>query len=130
MRVIGNQKLDVNEPLWRYFKTERLLELVEPSHLYFASARQFTDRSEGATAVLPAGFPVDHRNERGHGERAFEELKRLTKVSCWHRASYESDTMRQLYAESNKGVAIRTNVGPRLKWQLHRIIYRLVIGEK
>ena len=109
MRIIGNQELDVNEPLWRYFKTERFLELLQSSHLYFASARQFADPFEGAVAVLPAGFPIDPRYaELEHDERAFEELRRLTKVSCWHRANYESDAMWQLYAGERKGVAIRT----------------------
>ncbi|MBM4056195.1 MAG: DUF2971 domain-containing protein [Planctomycetes bacterium] len=110
MRIIGNQKLDMNEPLWRYFKTERFLELLQSNHLYFASARQFQDPFEGAVAVLPPGFPVDPRYaEPELGEEAFEELRRLTKVSCWHRASYESDAMWQLYAGSWKGVAVRTN---------------------
>lgn len=110
MRIIGNQELDMDEPLWRYFRTERLLELLQSSQLYFASARQFDDPFEGAVAVLPPGFPVDPRYaEVEHGERAFEELRRLTKVSCWHRASYESDAMWQLYASSRKGVAVRTS---------------------
>ena len=99
----------MNEPLWRYFKTERFLELLQSSHLYFSSARQFTDPFEGAVAVLPAGFPIDPRYaETEHHERAFEELRRLTKVSCWHRANYESDAMWQLYAGERKGVAICT----------------------
>lgn len=110
MRIIGNQSLDMVEPLWRYFKTERFLELLKSNHLYFAAARQFEDPFEGAVAVLPPGFPVDPRyaDLESH-ERAFEELRRLTKVSCWHRAAYESDAMWQLYAGSRKGVAIRTN---------------------
>lgn len=111
MRIIGNQELDLNEQLWRYFRTERFLELLQSSHLYFASARQFGDPFEGAVAVLPPGFPVDPRyTELEFGEKAFEELRRLTKVSCWHRASYESDAMWQLYAGSRKGVAVCTNV--------------------
>ena len=85
MRIIGDQQLDLAEPLWRYFKTKRFLELLKSSHLYFAAARQFEDPFEGAVAVLPPGFPVDPRyaNPEAH-ERAFEELRRLTKVSCWH----------------------------------------------
>ena len=110
MRIIGNQTLDMTEPLWRYFKTERFLDLLQSNHLYFAAARQFEDPFEGAVAVLPPGFPVDPRYAKPEShERAFEELRRLTKVSCWHRASYESDAMWQLYAGSRKGVAIRTN---------------------
>lgn len=110
MRIIGNQELDMNEPLWRYFKTERFLELLQSNHLYFASARQFQDPFEGAVAVLAPGFTVDPRYaEPGFDEQAFEELRRLTKVCCWHRASYESDAMWRLYAGSCKGVAVRTN---------------------
>ncbi len=110
VRIIGNQELDLNEPLWRYFRTERVMELLQSSCLYFASARQFDDPFEGAVAVLPPGLPVDPRyTELEHGEKAFEELRLLTKVCCWHRASYESDAMWQLYAGSRKGVAVRTN---------------------
>ncbi|MDA8447472.1 DUF2971 domain-containing protein [Paracidovorax valerianellae] len=111
MRIIGDQELNPCEPLWRYFKTERFLELLQSNELYFASARQFDDPFEGAVAVLPPSFPVDPRYaEREFGDKAFEELRRLTKVSCWHRASYESDAMWQLYAGSRKGVAVRTTL--------------------
>lgn len=110
MRIIGNQTLDMAEPLWRYFKTERFLELLKCGRLHFAAARQFEDPFEGAVAVLPPGFPVDPRYAQPEdSEKAFEELRRLTKISCWHRASYESDAMWQLYAGSRKGVAVRTS---------------------
>ena len=100
----------MTEPLWRYFKTDRFLETLQISSLYFAAARQFEDPFEGAVAVLRPGFPVDQRYAKpGWQERAFEELRRLTKVSCWHRSAYESNAMWQLYASARKGVAIRTN---------------------
>lgn len=110
MRIIGNQNLNMSESLWRYFKTDRFLDLMRSSQLYFASARQFQDPFEGAVAVLSPDFPVDSRYvEHERHEQAFEELRRLTKVSCWHRANYESDAMWQLYAGDRKGVAILTN---------------------
>lgn len=109
MEVIGNQKLDMNQKLWRYFSVKHFLELLQTSCLYFASAKQFSDPFEGATAVLPAGFPIDPRyTEAEHYELAFEKLRGLTKINCWHRANYESDAMWQLYAEKRKGVAICT----------------------
>ena len=40
--------------------------------------------------------------------RAFYGLKRLTKISCWHRADYESNMMWKLYGDTDKGVAIRS----------------------
>ena len=109
MLIIGKAELDWNEPLWRYFKTDRFVSFADTGSLYFASAKQFEDSFEGAVAVMPPGFPVDPRYvEIDHGEYAFEELKRLTKINCWHRAAYESDAMWQLYAGKRKGVAICT----------------------
>ncbi|WP_224101868.1 DUF2971 domain-containing protein [Paraburkholderia caribensis] len=107
-----DEVVDLEEPIWRYFKPSRFHDFMTTGELYFASARQFQDPFEGAVAVLPPGFPVDPRyTEREGSERAFEELRRLTKISCWHRASYESDAMWQLYAGAWKGVAIRTTPG-------------------
>ncbi|SEM52276.1 hypothetical protein SAMN05518845_13113 [Variovorax sp. YR750] len=109
MRIAFDESVDLEEPLWRYFKTERFLDLLNTGELYFASTRQFQDPFEGAVAVLAPGFPVDPRYAQlEFGEKAFEELRRLTKINCWHRASYESDAMWQLYAGAWKGVAIRT----------------------
>ena len=79
MRVVANQQLDWTERLWRYFKTERFVSLMDTGSLYFASARQFEDRFEGAVAVLPPGLPLDPRYSKPNfSERAFEELRRLT----------------------------------------------------
>jgi len=109
MRLIGESP-ELTEPLWRYFKTDRLIEFLRTGELYFSSARQFKDKFEGAVSVLPSSFQGDIRNEKpNHFEKAFEELRRLTKVSCWHRASHESDAMWQLYANKWQGVAIQTN---------------------
>lgn len=111
MKIVFNETIDPGEPLWRYLRPDRFLELMDQGYLYFASARQFQDPFEGATAVLPPGASPDPRflPQDEHGERAFEELRRLTKICCWHRATYESDAMWQLYAAAWKGVAIRTN---------------------
>ena len=98
-----------SEPLWRYFKTDRLAESLRSRTLHFPSARQFEDPFEGALAIQPHDWPVDPRYGELEGdEGAFEELRRLTKISCWHRADYESDAMWKLYAAGRKGVAIRT----------------------
>lgn len=95
------------ERLWRYLRPERFEAFLRDGTVHFASANQFTDRFEGAVAVMPPDFPVDPRYAEPEGaEHAFRELKRLTKISCWHRAEYESDAMWQLYADERKGLAI------------------------
>ncbi|HEU4578801.1 MAG TPA: hypothetical protein VFS67_11140 [Polyangiaceae bacterium] len=97
------------EPLWRYFKTERFLESLARGELYFPAARQFEDKFEGAVAVERHDSPLEQRDhELCDVDSAFEELRRLTKVSCWHRADFESDAMWKIYAEERKGLAIRT----------------------
>lgn len=50
--MIGNEKIDMDESLWRYFKVNRFLELLNSNKIYFASARQFEDPFEGAVAVF------------------------------------------------------------------------------
>ncbi|EHH2490111.1 DUF2971 domain-containing protein [Vibrio parahaemolyticus] len=106
MKVVGKAP-DDTQPLWRYFKVERLIDFLRSGELYFASAREFQDVFEGAISIQT--FESEGCSDTF--ESAFEELKRLTKVSCWHRASHESDAMWQLYADKWRGVAIQTNFG-------------------
>ncbi|WP_090290910.1 DUF2971 domain-containing protein [Pseudomonas brenneri] len=108
MRIVFDEAMDLDEPIWRYLRPDRFLDLMGSENLYFAAARQFQDPFEGATAVLPPGTKLDPRflPQNEYGEKAFEELRRLTKICCWHRAEYESDAMWQLYASAWKGVAI------------------------
>jgi hypothetical protein len=98
-----------DEALWRYFRTDRFLSALQSCVLHFPSVRQFEDPFEGAVAVLPHDFAIDPRySEPDQLDKAFAELRRLTKVNCWHCAEYESDAMWKLYAATRKGVAIRT----------------------
>ncbi|MER9337212.1 DUF2971 domain-containing protein [Mesorhizobium sp. M0293] len=109
MRTVGDIAVEGNETLWKYFRLERFLSTLAESRLYFASANQFIDPFEGAVAVQLNVPPPDPRYaEMESVERAFFQLKRLTKISCWHRAAYESDAMWKLYAGEHKGIAICT----------------------
>ena len=110
MRSIwSDEEVKPDEALWRYFRTDRLVSALQSRSLHFPSARQFEDPFEGAVAVLAHDFPIDPRySNPDHAEKAFEELRRLTKISCWHGADYESNAMWKLYAASRKGVAVRT----------------------
>ena len=106
MRAAGNLTVAGDEKLWKYFRLERFITTIETGFIYFAAASQFVDPFEGAVTIQPPGVapvPTDQGTQS-----AFRELKRLTKVSCWHRASYESDAMWNLYAGQHKGIAICT----------------------
>jgi hypothetical protein len=107
LRTIEGIQVDWNEILWRYCTVERFEWMVRNRRMYFASANQFVDPFEGAVAVQTNMPPPDPRyGEMEFGERAFFELKRLTKLNCWHRAEYESDAMWKLYAGQRKGIAV------------------------
>lgn len=109
MRDLKDGAVDGGEQLWKYFRPERFISTLLDSKIYFASANQFIDPFEGAVAVQLNAPPPDPRYaEMDPTERAFFELKRLTKISCWHRAAYESDAMWKLYAGEHKGIAICT----------------------
>ena len=109
MKIIGDGKIDMEQVLWRYFQPERFLQVLAKASLYFASANEFADPFEGAVAVQLTSAESDARYaEMESAEVAFRELKRLTKISCWHRADYESDAMWRLYAGANKGIALCT----------------------
>ena len=98
-----------DEILWKYFRPERFISTLSDGNIYFASANKFDDPFEGAVAVQTSPVQTDPRySEMETTEQAFFQLKRLTKVSCWHRAEFESDAMWKLYAGENKGVAICT----------------------
>lgn len=100
-------RYDPDQKVWRYMRASRFQELLQNQNLHFASANQFDDRFEGAVAVQPFDFPVDPRyTEMDHAEKAFAELKRLTKICCWHIEDHESDAMWKLYSDLGKGVAI------------------------
>ena len=109
MKEIIENSIEWDEPLWRYFKVDRFIELIEKSSIYFAVATQFDDIYEGAVAIQSPQYAIDSRYKEMEGvECAFRELKRLTKICCWHRTDYESAAMWRLYAESKKGVALCT----------------------
>lgn len=107
MQNVDGFEFNDSQKIWRYMKVSRFTEFLQSRTIHFASAFQFEDRFEGAVAVQPYNFPIDPRySEPEKFETAFEELKRLTKINCWHIEDYESDAMWQLYADSGKGVAI------------------------
>lgn len=111
MHHVWENEPDWDTPLWRYFKTQRFIELLESSTIYFAAAHQFEDRFEGCVAVQSPEYKLDPRYaDMEFMERAFQELTRLTKINCWHRTDFESDAMWKLYADDKKGVAVQTSL--------------------
>jgi hypothetical protein len=61
LRQVSPKAENGSAMLWRYFKPSRFTEFLSTGKIYFASAREFADKFEGATAVLPPDLPVDPR---------------------------------------------------------------------
>lgn len=109
--VFRDEQVDPEAPLWRYFKLHRIIDTLRSRTLYFPCARQFEDPFEGAVSVESDDEPRSLSAPPPAIEDDFEQLRRLTKISSWHRGEYESDAMWKLYAAGRKGVAIRTTAG-------------------
>ena len=126
MRMPGGISYEEDQKIWRYMRATRFEEMLREKRLHFASANQFDDPFEGAVAVLPYDFLVDPRySGMEPGEKAFAELKRLTKLSCWHIEDHESVAMWKLYSDLGKGVAI-TSTPARLAAALFPAFYLLL----
>jgi len=121
--------VDPQQPLWRYFRPERFVQSLQARQLYFASAAEFDDPFEGAIFLTPEPPQHDPRSIAHLGERAFEQLRRLTKISCWNRGQFESEAMWKLYASERKGIAIKTTA-KRLAAALHPFRLDLSYGEE
>lgn len=99
--------------VWRYMALDRFHSLLQSRALYFASARQFTDQYEGAISRIDNQRRATtslHFGANDHISKAFEELRRLTKISCWHMSVHESEAMWRLYVAEGKGVAVQSTI--------------------
>ena len=56
MRDVWGNGIDWNERLWRYLRVDRFAWTLERSSMYFAASTQFTDKFEGASAVMAPDF--------------------------------------------------------------------------
>lgn len=114
---------DRSSTLWRYLDLEKLESMLEKNCLYFAAAKQFADRFEGSIShphiahrkksqarMFGSDLDLIRRTEESTS-KAFQELTRLAKVSCWHKNEGESAAMWELYLREGKGVAIKSTVG-------------------
>lgn len=105
-------------PIWRYMSLEKFEALLQSQSLYFAAATQFDDHFEGAISKM------DHRERLARTaaispdlvkydpgvSSAFKQLRRLTKINCWHMNEHESDAMWRLYTATGQGIAIRSTI--------------------
>jgi hypothetical protein len=125
--------------IWRYMPVDRYAELLA-GQLYFPAATQFDDRFEGAIteaqiarrrelSVSLADDVALERELQGTSE-AFADLRRLTKISCWHARPHENVAMWERYRPADGlAVAVTSSVGA-LKASLRPFRLREDYGEE
>jgi len=119
--------------IWRYMSLDRLQALVH-GHLYFPSARQFSDPFEGAITDAERikrlrAVGVTRLSTGSEGSiAAFEELRRLMKISCWYGSLHENIAMWERYGPMS-AVAVASSVES-LKLSLHEFRLRPEYGEE
>lgn len=113
---------DGDTVIWRYMAVRRLTGLLE-GHLYFAAAHQFDDQFEGAITVAEharreasmVGLRLENDPAAmGGGDplaSAFADLRRMTKISCWHARPHENVAMWERYRpDTGPGIAVASTV--------------------
>jgi hypothetical protein len=117
--IVSEEPVSDDTVIWRYFKFDRFVDVLETHSLWFSRPFKFDDRWEGL-------FPPSYiRRTRQYADAAgipFEEFDRDFRtrrlrhqyghfVNCWHMSDHESDAMWRLYARARRGIAIRSTVG-------------------
>ncbi|MBI2335771.1 MAG: DUF2971 domain-containing protein [Deltaproteobacteria bacterium] len=107
-----------NSKLWRYIDFPKFESLIQKKTLYFASAKEFTDTFEGSITQPDqqiwkqemSKLQLDQLHYISQKSIAFEKLRGLTKINCWHLSEHESDAMWKIYLQQEKGIALQTTI--------------------
>lgn len=101
------------QPLWRYLRYERLMDLLESEELFFAHLRGLSDGLEGSlterTRARLFQWFYSQYNDITLARQALETYENHRDaffVNCWHMNDAESYLMWKVYGD--RGFAIRT----------------------
>ena len=101
------------QPLWRYFRYKRLMDLLDSEKLFFAHLRGLSDGLEGSLTERTRDrlFKWSYRryNDATLARQEVEDYENHRNaffVNCWHMNDAESYLMWKVYGD--RGFAIRT----------------------
>ena len=101
--------------LWRYMSFTKFVSILAKDALFFVRADNLDDPYEGTLGLrnLTEREPVNGEHENPNAPpsipSAFDVMKKLHLVSCWHENEYESEAMWNRYSNFEDGIAIKTN---------------------
>lgn len=112
--------------IWRYVDFAKFVSMLEEKALFFADYKQFDDPQEGCfppenikkytqlLGQINKVIPLETRTEiaKNHYfklEKAFHGAGDFF-INCWHMNEVESLAMWKLYSDTNKGIAIQSNI--------------------
>lgn len=104
--------------IWRYIDFTQFVSILDRRALWFGRADKFKDPLEGSFSRATvdtrelryedSDIPIESLNKLAE---AFRTYRKCAFMNCWHRSSYESAAMWDLYSIQNQGIAIRSTVG-------------------
>jgi len=117
--MITEESIPDDTVIWRYFKFEYFVNIVNTHSIWFSRPFKFDDRWEG---LFPPSYVRRTRQYATANGLSFKEFnrefhRRMLRhryahfVSCWHINKNESDAMWRLYALLKTGIAIQSTVG-------------------
>ena len=93
--------------LWRYMKFEEYVSVLDQRALFFSKVCAFNDTFEGSLTKSVHSW-INTLGEPEIFRKALREYRDRILVNCWHKSTYESKAMWELYGDS---IAIRTTCG-------------------
>ncbi len=105
--------------IWRYFRLNRFINLIESGQSHFARLDQFSDQFEGVLPPVTVALPKDGFTNLPRKpddvltdfETLVRDLNRIGKLytyaNCWYMSEHESEGMWRLFGSD--GVAIQSS---------------------
>jgi hypothetical protein len=101
--------------VWRYMSLPKLLDLVETSELFYASASLMPDKFEGTITKRDLRSLRHDAKQAGQDFAAtgfgslMADVRRGTFLNCWCMHEIESDAHWRIYGSGDIGVAVRSS---------------------
>ncbi|WP_199135218.1 hypothetical protein [Delftia sp. ASV31] len=108
------QPSNPNQKVWRYMDLAKFTWLLSESKITLIRADLFQDQHEGSLTYKAAELMELASTENGEHKLystlsdAYQEIKGITYISCWHGNDHESDAMWRHYSGIG-GLAIQTS---------------------